>query len=193
MNRKERKAIQAVNYFARKPKGNSIDKLKVIKLLWIADRYHLLKYGRTISGDRYHAMPHGPVASTMYGSINPVSDDYTSQFLRTEKHSVRSLADCDLSMFSKSDLEVMESVWETFGKLNGGQLRMMSHEFPEWKRFEDYLNSPVRLNSFPMVMQDFFEVPHPNSSNQSKFFEIDPDIIEDSKETFFTQKRFERI
>jgi len=193
MTRKERKAIQAVNFFARKPKGHSVDKLKVIKLLWIADRYHLMKYGRTISSDRYHAMPHGPVASQMYSSIQPVSDDYTAKYLKTEKHSIRSLADCDFSVFSQSDLDVLEQVWETFGELNGKQLRLMSHEFPEWKKFEEQLNSPVRLNSFPMDMRDFFETPQPNSLSRSNFFEIDSEIVKDSKEIFLAQRSFERV
>jgi len=57
-----RKATQALNYFARQ-EGGSINKLKALKLLFFADRYHLRKYGRPVSECAYYAMTHGPVAS----------------------------------------------------------------------------------------------------------------------------------
>jgi uncharacterized phage-associated protein len=57
-----RKAAQALNYFARQ-EGGSINKLKALKLLFFADRYHLRKFGRPVSECTYFAMAHGPVAS----------------------------------------------------------------------------------------------------------------------------------
>lgn len=57
-----RKATQALNFMARQS-GGRISRLKALKLLFFADRYHLRKYGRTVSGCTYYAMTHGPVAS----------------------------------------------------------------------------------------------------------------------------------
>ena len=57
-----KKAIQALNYFALK-NGGSLNKMKAIKLIWLSDRYHIRKSGRTITGDVYFALPYGPVAS----------------------------------------------------------------------------------------------------------------------------------
>src|SRR5262245_1230943 len=56
------KATQALNYLAKKEHGQ-IDKLKAMKLIWIAERYHLRNYGRLIINDKYFAMDKGPVAS----------------------------------------------------------------------------------------------------------------------------------
>src|SRR5438105_15508174 len=57
-----RKATQALNFFARQ-EGGSINKMKALKLVYFADRYHLRRFGRPVVGDEYHAMNYGPVAS----------------------------------------------------------------------------------------------------------------------------------
>ena len=57
-----RKATQALNFLARQS-GGRINKLKALKLMFFADRYHLRKFGRPVSECAYYAMTHGPVAS----------------------------------------------------------------------------------------------------------------------------------
>ena len=59
-----KKATQAINYFTKK-EGGQIEKLKLIKLVYLADRFHLRKYGRPIMNDTYLAMPLGPVGSSV--------------------------------------------------------------------------------------------------------------------------------
>ena len=61
MVRDTRKIVQALNYIACSQLGHTVNCMKAYKLLWLADRYHLRHYGRTISGDVYYALPHGPV------------------------------------------------------------------------------------------------------------------------------------
>src|SRR5262249_34072379 len=62
-----RKSTQALNYFARKAATGAppreMNKMKALKLLFFADRYHLRKYGRPVSECEYFAMKNGPVAS----------------------------------------------------------------------------------------------------------------------------------
>src|SRR5207247_4693024 len=40
---------------------------KLFKLMFLAEKYHLVHYGRPITGDRYDAMNDGPVPSFTYG------------------------------------------------------------------------------------------------------------------------------
>ena len=56
------KLVQAIAYFAWK-KVPQLTKLKTAKLLYFADKHHLLAHGRPILGDVYFCMPHGPVPS----------------------------------------------------------------------------------------------------------------------------------
>src|SRR5262249_13142313 len=58
------KALEAVVYLASKGIPD-FDKYKVCKLLFLADKYHLVRYGRPITGDRYYAMPYGPAPTTL--------------------------------------------------------------------------------------------------------------------------------
>ena len=53
-----KKATQALAYFAEKS-GGTINRLKGLKLIYFADRYHLRKYGRLITNDTYFAMDNG--------------------------------------------------------------------------------------------------------------------------------------
>jgi uncharacterized phage-associated protein len=39
---------------------------RLLKIVFLADRQHLLRYGRTITGDQYCALPDGPVPSRLY-------------------------------------------------------------------------------------------------------------------------------
>ena len=57
------KIIEALHYILHKIK--IADKIKIIKLIYLADKYHLVRYGRTITNDDYYAMEYGPVGSTV--------------------------------------------------------------------------------------------------------------------------------
>jgi hypothetical protein len=53
----------------------------------------------------------------------------------------------------------MEQVWNTFGAKDQFELKDYSHLFPEWLRFEDDLKNEYSPNSYPIVIQDFFNSP----------------------------------
>lgn len=46
------KATQALNYLARE-NGGEINRMKALKLVYLADRYHLRTFGRPVVGDDY--------------------------------------------------------------------------------------------------------------------------------------------
>jgi len=48
----------------------SLDKIKLIKIIYLADRAMFLKHGRPITGDRQVAMPYGPVPSRCLDLVN---------------------------------------------------------------------------------------------------------------------------
>jgi uncharacterized phage-associated protein len=157
-----RKATQALNYFARQA-GGEINKLKALKLLFFADRYHLRKYGRPVSECAYYAMPHGPVAS----EAKSVAEDcerlpapartYGRKFLRkTPDYDFASVAPLDAAVLSATDLEALGFAWANFGRFSKYQLRDITHHYPEWKRHERALAQRPRV---PMDYADFFAEP----------------------------------
>ena len=72
--------IQAIDYIIRNSSNtHSLNKISILKLLFFADRYHLRKYGRTISNDSYCAMQNGPVASKTYDLLKSISNEQESE------------------------------------------------------------------------------------------------------------------
>ena len=157
-----RKAAQALNYFARQD-GGSINKLKALKLLFFADRYHLRKFGRPVSECAYFAMKHGPVASEAKhiaeeaGQLPPKALAYARKFVRKkDDYDCATVADVDPSVLSASDREALDFAWRNFGRFSQFQLRDITHHYPEWKRHADKLANTKRV---PMDYTDFFKEP----------------------------------
>src|SRR6266487_1670953 len=107
-----RKSTQALNYFAHKAASGApirrLNKLKALKLLFFADRYHLRKFGRPVSECAYFAMPHGPVASEAKqlaegGDRLPARvRSYVRRFLEKKSdYDYSSVADVDKSVLSE--------------------------------------------------------------------------------------------
>jgi len=156
-----RKATQALNFFARR-EGGSINRLKALKLIFFADRYHLRKYGRAVVGAHYYAMKNGPVASEVKHVaelneewLNSEQRGYAKAFLRkTSPYLFESLAAPDERVFSKTDLEALHFACEKFGQLREFELSELTHHYPEWKRHESLLNRGRKRAA--MDYRDFF-------------------------------------
>jgi uncharacterized phage-associated protein len=157
-----RKTTQVLNFFARKS-GGEINKLKALKLVYFADRYHLRRYGRPITGDEYLAMPYGPVASgakdltEMSAFLSDEERAYGAQFLvPVDRYSFRSTEKVSEKTFSASDRMALEWAWETFGSMDRFQLADYTHRYPEWKRHEAAL-AGKRETRVPMDWLDFLD------------------------------------
>lgn len=155
MDISERKIENTILYFSNKSTNKTIDRIKLIKLIWLSDRLHLNKYGRLILKDRYKALPNGPVASR---TLTMSNSSFFESYL-VEDYNITALKKFENDYFSKSDLEIMDYVWKRFGTKNTFDLRDFSHLFPEWLRYENELNDKYSPNSYDIVIQDFFEFP----------------------------------
>ena len=162
-----RKTTQALNFFARQ-EGGSQDKLKALKLIYFADRYHLRRYGRPITGDEYLAMPYGPVASgakdlaEMSDFLGDDERTYGEQYLAPGgHHSYRSLAEVDERILSESDRQALAWAWEKFGHMDKFELAELTHRYPEWQRHEPALKEK-RETRVPMSYRDFLDEPETN-------------------------------
>lgn len=153
--------------------------MKVIKLIWLADRYHLRKYGRPIVNDEYWAMSFGPVGSSVKDiaeSSSFLADEernYSQQFIKNvDNNTVRSAADIDLDVFSETDLEALSFIYENFGNFDQYELADLSHKYPEWKKFEDKLEINTRelmsyINFFDVAEESLYDKKFPISQEQA--------------------------
>lgn len=134
----ERKAAQAAALLL-KLNGGEMKYMKLIKLLYLADREALLTTGRPITGDRFVAMQKGPVLSRLYDLINeePKSSespwyDYVSE---PQIYSVRlQKAEPDLDELSRFEMGLLARLFEKYKNMDQFDLADLTHVIcPEWR------------------------------------------------------------
>ena len=70
----EFKAAQVAAWFLAQ-QGGKMPHLKLMKLMYLAERASLKMHGRLITGDRFVSMPHGPVLTL---TLNHIDDEASS-------------------------------------------------------------------------------------------------------------------
>lgn len=182
-----KKATQAINYLTKK-EGGQIDKLKLIKLVYLADRYHLRRFGRPMVNDAYFAMPLGPVGSSVK-DIAEFSDfldeserKYAISFIGRGggANTVVSIANVDSEVFSKSEVEALDFAYKEFGKQTASSLVDITHRYPEWEKFKSVLESKETTRE-PMSYNDFFNNPDKGLVDK---FALASNVLSASKELF---------
>ncbi len=109
--------------------------LKLIKLLYLADRKALLDLGRPISCDLFVSMPHGPVLSRTYDLIlgEPEKDSYWRRYISApEDYQIRLLGDAPNDQLSPAEEGILDSVFREFGAMDKWALRDYTHGLPEY-------------------------------------------------------------
>lgn len=135
----EIKVAQMAAYFLQR-RGGRMAYLKLMKLLYLADREALDRYSSTISEDAHYSMPQGPVLSRtlnlMTGQIE--SSEWSSWIAPCANFEValnrQTSSRDDFDELSESEIEILENVWERFGQLDRWQLVDYTHaHIPEWR------------------------------------------------------------
>jgi len=140
----EKKAAQAAAYFLFRA-GTSLTVLKLMKLLYLAERVSFERYGAPMIGDRLVSMPHGPVLSITYnhmsGELESVPGGWDSWIADRAEHNLdlrdraalKSPED-ELLELSDADLAVLGDVWKQFGNMSASALRNWTHRnCSEWQ------------------------------------------------------------
>lgn len=138
----EQKTAQIAACFISQ-EGGAMPHLKLMKLMYLAERESMAKHGFPMTGDRFVSMPHGPVLSLTLNHINdqaPSSpngwDDWISDRAGHMVGLVKEVDGGALDELSRSDLEVLEATWRQFGWMSKYQIRDYTHDArncPEWK------------------------------------------------------------
>lgn len=139
----EKKAAQVAAFFIYKA-GGHLEILKLMKLMYLAERESLKEYGDSITGDAFVSMPHGPVLSLTLNLVNrfiPSQHNGWETWIADRSDNILSLKDpsmlrdeSDLLALSEADLHVLSNIWERFGHYSAWDLREMTHSglCPEW-------------------------------------------------------------
>lgn len=124
-----------------------LTKLKAAKLLYFADKEHLLRYGRPILGDVYFCLPHGPAPSVALNEMGNAIEK--TEVEDSDRNFMRDYLDVktsfwhpypvfkakrryDPDVFSESELEVLDNVVKKYGHQSARKLVDLTHTDPTW-------------------------------------------------------------
>lgn len=129
------KATEAILYVSSRVRG---DMYATLKLLYLADKLHLHRYGRFLYGDEHYALPYGPVPQGAYdivkfvrgpsGSSSSFVHEVAKEAFAVEGNSIRALRNVDASVFSESDEECLNEVIASFGSEHFEGLKAATHD-----------------------------------------------------------------
>jgi len=161
----EQKAIECVLWTIQRGESNMYN---IWKMLFAAEKYHLNRYGRPITGDRYIAMKYGTVPSWLYGQAKDNTRDLG--FIRSE-NSLLAERPPTTTLFSESDEEALEHGYNEYAGLSFGEVMEKNHKEPTWITHyglrgnnesapipfedlieEDWLKEDLKLDSHFMVI-----------------------------------------
>jgi uncharacterized phage-associated protein len=131
----EIKATQAAAYFL-KVRGGRMHYLKLIKLLYLADREALLRWGIPLTTDRHVSMEHGPVVSRIYSLITEEIPKPTwSEFISAPlgEYEVELRKEAPIGALSRAEENLLREIFEKYGHWNRWKLVDYLHTLPEWK------------------------------------------------------------
>jgi uncharacterized phage-associated protein len=133
----ERKATQAAAHMLRL-RGGRMSYMKLIKLLYLADRAALLRWGRPITTDRYVSMDRGPVLSRVLDLATDGGDPGTpsiwaSTITEPSNYEVQLREEAGDDELSDAEAELLDNVFAEYGKLSRWDLVKLTHQLPEWK------------------------------------------------------------
>jgi hypothetical protein len=109
----ETKAIETILYLARRISRSG--KYRICKMLYLADKASLEKYGRFIFGESYSAMKEGATPSRAYDLLKEFAEGCTDH-IRVQGNAVIALRDADLGYLSESDIECLDQTIAVYDK-----------------------------------------------------------------------------
>lgn len=146
------KALAALVYLASNPETvPALDKYKVGKLLFLADKYHLVRYGRPILGDYYKALDYGPIPQRTMDILHVLIGDQRAWGTEEAKAAERlgEVLGADhrfqhprlsakrmpnLEALSVSERAALEHVVSEHGKRTFDELKVLTHEMPAYRK-----------------------------------------------------------
>ena len=136
------KLIQACNYLVKK-NNFSLDYIKLIKLLYLADKESLKLSLKTITGDTYVSMKNGPVLSKLYdlikGKYRKEYDQYlwNSRFIKDGYGLVAVTDRIPQSELSAFEMQILDQVYGKFENTDTQEMICYVHNnCPVWKHPE---------------------------------------------------------
>jgi uncharacterized phage-associated protein len=137
------KAAQIAAFFVSMA-GGRIDKLKLAKLQYLAEREHLAVHALPMVYDELYSLPHGPIcSSSLNGAEGKLGarDEWKSiaSSGKQDIHGRPNVVRDDLDHVSDAEFDVLSKIWDRFGTMSASALRAYTHDpnnCPEYTEVE---------------------------------------------------------
>ncbi len=145
------KAIQAVAFLLKQKHPTKSDNfMRVLKLLYFADRESIKETGSPVTGDRFVAMEHGPTLSHLLDLVHQRTFDTEEwdKYIEKNEYEIRLINDPGNSKLCRYEIDLLKRIWEENRELGEWEVAKKSEKFQEWKK-----NNPG-TSSRPIPLSD---------------------------------------
>ena len=147
----EKKATQAAVRLLERS-GGPTHIMNLVRMLYLADREAILRWGQPITHDRFVFLKHGPVLVHVLGLLIEVEEPGKTPSawaarIRLRDGSVEAHGEPDPLQLSAEELEVLDDVARQHGGKAPWELAKATRSLPEWRE-------PTRAGALPFTAQD---------------------------------------
>lgn len=120
--------------------GDSITNLKLQKLVYYAQGFHLALYDEQLFPERIEAWKHGPVVPDLYHALKQFGAD-----------PVRLDGEFNPDNYTPKVRELLDEIYSVYGQYSALRLRSITHQEPPWRQTPDGETISLEL------MRDYFK------------------------------------
>ncbi|MCS3839524.1 putative phage-associated protein [Pseudomonas sp. JAI111] len=140
-------SIDAAKFFlaqANEDAGDLVSNLKLQKLVYYAQGFHLAVFDRPLFDEQIEAWTHGPVVPSVY-----------HHYKQHGSGSIPFPTDFDANVFSVQQMDLLNEVQQIYGQYSAWRLRELTHEEAPWKN--NFKPGAVSLEIPVEEMRTFFK------------------------------------
>jgi uncharacterized phage-associated protein len=144
-----RKAAQVCAFFAQQ-NGASISALKLVRLIYLANRKCMEEFDFPLLDDNLVSMSHGPVNAITFDYINgnqPNLDEWHEFVINSGDYRIKltnpNMSTDDLDELSQNDIEILTETWKNFPNVGHWSIRYYTSHCPEWEKLEGSSPQPI--------------------------------------------------
>jgi uncharacterized phage-associated protein len=150
----EQKVTEAASFLLRL-RGGRMHFIKVLKLLYIADREAFGAWGIPVSNDHYVSMDQGPVLSQTYNLVKE-GGRFWSEYISAPfgDYEIQLTGEAPPSKkLSRAEEHMLQSIFDQYGHMNRWDLVDLVHKFPEWRNPHGS-SIPIRIEEILRALEE---------------------------------------
>jgi uncharacterized phage-associated protein len=164
------KAVAVITYLASRAENvPGFDKYKAGKLIYLADKYHLVRYGRPILGDEYRALEFGPIPQQTIDFLHALEQDNAQWVDAAHFERLKQILEIDrapryprfvaagapdLASLTRSEIIALDHIIALHGKKSFDELLALTHATAAYRKAWEMRGKD---KAAPMRYEDFFE------------------------------------